>query len=82
MMCPECGGDTKIIDSRYGIDDLRCRRRECLECGRRFSTVEVGMDLYLSEFRQPDREAIWSAIEKAVAILKTDVRNALEDKYG
>jgi transcriptional repressor NrdR len=42
MRCPWCGNeDSKVIDSRPadGGGAIR-RRRECLECGRRFTTFE------------------------------------------
>ncbi len=40
MKCPFCGHpDSKVIDSRAGDEGIR-RRRECLQCGLRFSTVE------------------------------------------
>ena len=41
--CPFCGAtDTKVIDSRPSIDDLRIRRRrECIDCGKRFTTYEA-----------------------------------------
>jgi transcriptional repressor NrdR len=42
MMCPFCGhnGD-KVIDSRESKEgNVTRRRRECLECGRRFTTYE------------------------------------------
>ena len=35
----ECGGDTKVIDSRGSRGGIR-RRRECLHCGTRFTTYE------------------------------------------
>lgn len=43
MKCPYCGRiDSKVIDSRPTDEDSRIRRRrECLECGRRFTTYEV-----------------------------------------
>lgn len=42
MKCPACNyPDTKVIDSRVGVDELSIRRRrECLKCGFRFSTNE------------------------------------------
>ena len=42
MKCPFCGYvDDKVIDSREGrAGDLIRRRRECLRCGRRFTTYE------------------------------------------
>ena len=43
MKCPYCGApDTKVIDSRPSDDDLRIRRRrECIECLKRFTTYEA-----------------------------------------
>ena len=42
MRCPFCGSpDTKVIDSRLASEgDQVRRRRECLECGERFTTDE------------------------------------------
>ena len=42
MECPYCGAiDTKVIDSRpYSIDNSIKRRRECIICGKRFTTYE------------------------------------------
>lgn len=42
MKCPFCAQvDDKVIDSREGrAGDLIRRRRECLRCGRRFTTYE------------------------------------------
>ncbi len=40
MHCPYCGYvDTKVTDSRESEDGIR-RRRECLDCKRRFTTYE------------------------------------------
>ena len=43
MKCPYCGFDeSKVIDSRPADDGERIRRRrECLSCGKRFTTHEV-----------------------------------------
>src|SRR5919108_681845 len=48
MRCPYCGHtDTKVTDSREADDGIR-RRRECLGCGRRFTTYErVQANLYV-----------------------------------
>lgn len=42
MKCPFCDYiDTKVIDSRLGKEGNNIRRRrECVECGRRFTTYE------------------------------------------
>ncbi len=40
MKCSYCGGsESKVIDSRNIEDGIR-RRRQCLECGTRFTTYE------------------------------------------
>lgn len=41
MICPFCReGETKVVDSRASEDFTVRRRRECLDCGRRFTTYE------------------------------------------
>jgi transcriptional repressor NrdR len=42
MYCPFCGKqDTKVIDSRLASEGAQVRRRrECLDCGERFTTFE------------------------------------------
>ena len=42
MKCPFCGfADTKVIDSRLGREGNNIRRRrECIDCERRFTTYE------------------------------------------
>jgi transcriptional repressor NrdR len=41
MRCPFCKNeDTKVIDSRTSEDNSIRRRRECLDCERRFTTYE------------------------------------------
>lgn len=64
MRCTRCGGDLRVLNSRHpdgvsvgvrrrarqvaGDQDYIIRRRECVDCGQRFNTVEV---------RMPDRPA-------------------------
>ncbi len=47
MKCPFCGfGESKVIDSRPTDENERIRRRrECLQCGKRFTTYEVIEDV-------------------------------------
>ena len=40
-MCPKCAADSRVYDSREQPDGSLLRRRECKECGLRFSTIEV-----------------------------------------
>ena len=43
MKCPFCGDqESKVVDSRHSEDGLSIRRRrECMNCQRRFTTYEV-----------------------------------------
>ena len=42
MKCPACGYfDSKVVDSRPTDDSSIRRRRECLECHKRFTTYEI-----------------------------------------
>jgi transcriptional repressor NrdR len=44
MKCPFCGhADDRVLDTRVQKDGSIRRRRECLECKARFSTVETIM---------------------------------------
>jgi len=73
MKCPFCTyQDNKVIDSRLSRDGTVIRRRrECLECGRRFTTherVEEVLPLVVKKDgrREPfDRKKIISGIQKA-----------------
>lgn len=50
MRCPYCRGvDDKVVDSRLADEgEAVRRRRECLSCGRRFSTLERALDVSLT----------------------------------
>lgn len=74
MHCPFCShGETKVIDSRLVADgDQVRRRRECQECGDRFTTFESA-ELVLPRViksngnRQPfDEEKLRSGILRAL----------------
>ena len=43
MTCPKCNGITSVLDSRERYGKVY-RRRECLNCGNRFSTHEIPID--------------------------------------
>ena len=41
MLCPKCSSDElKVLDTRAGNMASTRRRRECLKCNHRFSTIE------------------------------------------
>jgi transcriptional repressor NrdR len=74
MRCPWCGhGEDRVVDSRPadGGRSIR-RRRECLSCGRRYTTHERVEELGLtvlksSGAREPwDRQKMVAGIRKAI----------------
>lgn len=47
MLCPNCQGKTKTVDSRMDASgDSVYRRHRCLQCGLDFRTIEIDLDLY------------------------------------
>ena len=41
MICPACGGDSHVVDTRDTAEGEIRRRRKCDQCGARWSTLEV-----------------------------------------
>ncbi len=54
MNCPICSSDSRVLRTDNGA-----RRRECLRCKHRFSTIEV---------RREDHERIRNITERAKAL--------------
>ena len=48
MLCPVCGGQSRVLDTRTNdtVNTVK-RRRECVECGKRFTTYEKIEDMPL-----------------------------------
>ena len=75
MQCPYCDfEDTKVIDSRLSENkDAVRRRRECLSCGKRFTTYERREPLKLIVIKRDgskepfDREKLRAGLAKACA---------------
>lgn len=73
MKCPYCNKiDNKVIDSRLSKDGRTIRRRrECIQCGRRFTTYEKIEELLPMVIKKDgrreafNREKIISGIKKA-----------------
>lgn len=79
MLCQECGStESKVIDSRPSDDGRQIRRRrECEECGWRFTTVESYRDHSLIVLKKDkssepfDREKLLRGL--LTATIKRDV---------
>jgi transcriptional repressor NrdR len=99
MRCPKCTSiEDKVIDSRISKEggSIR-RRRECLECGNRFTTTELlvreGMVIIKRDGRREDfdREKLVRAARAAchkrpvdneqISMLIEDVIDILEAQY-
>ena len=73
MKCPYCGfNESKVIDSRPADENNSIRRRrECLSCGRRFTTYETVESLPLMVVKKDgsrqsfDRNKVMSGVIRA-----------------
>jgi transcriptional repressor NrdR len=99
MRCPKCTSiEDKVIDSRISKEGSSIRRRrECLECGHRYSTTEFivreGIVVIKRDGRREDfdREKLIRAARAAcqkrpvdaeqISMLVEDVIDALEAQY-
>lgn len=99
MRCPKCTSiEDKVVDSRISKEGNTIRRRrECLECGHRFTTTENlvrdGMSVIKRDGRREefDREKLIRSVRAAchkrpidleqVAMLVEDTIDALEAQF-
>ena len=81
MRCPFCGDqDSKVVDSRHSDDGNSIRRRrECLNCQRRFTTYEMVESLPVIVVKRDgshqtfDRNKILNSMIRAFDKRKVDV---------
>lgn len=83
MRCPFCNyEDTKVIDSRPS-DEKKRRRRECVKCGKRFTTYEVVEKPLLMVYKRDgsfepfDRDKLLKGIQTAIKKRPVSVENIL-----
>ncbi|MBU1136660.1 MAG: transcriptional regulator NrdR [Nanoarchaeota archaeon] len=70
MLCPYCSNEeTKVTDKRDSKDETR-RRRECLKCGKRFTTYEKIMPLEIYVFKKDGRRELFSDEKLKQGIMK------------
>ena len=92
MKCPYCGKEnTRVIDSRPTDDSSIRRRRQCDECGKRFTTYEKLETMPLMVIkkdnnREPyDREKIVAGIVRSChkrPISMTQINDMVDDIEG
>ena len=98
MKCPSCGNEeSKVVDSRPTGDSEIRRRRECLACGKRFTTYEVLEEMPIVVIKKDgtkqlfDRAKILNGLSKAcykrpvaheaMEKLINDIEQELHDSY-
>ncbi|MBR2461068.1 MAG: transcriptional repressor NrdR [Clostridia bacterium] len=61
MKCPSCGciDNSKVVDSRPTEDYSIRRRRECLECHKRFTTYEIIDEVPISVIKKNKTKEIF-----------------------
>ncbi|HVF53747.1 MAG TPA: transcriptional regulator NrdR [Actinomycetota bacterium] len=90
MRCPYCASeDDKVVDSRLGEEGRAIRRRrECLGCGRRYTTFERAEEVPLlirksSGSEQPfDRDKVFNGIRMACKnrpVGESEIRSVVDD---
>ena len=73
MRCPKCSSDElKVLETRAGTSASTRRRRVCLKCNHRFSTMEEVLreDLVVAKGRQKesfDRTKLAMGLRRAIA---------------
>ena len=83
MRCPFCKAkDSKVIDSRSSDDDMSIRRRrECMECGRRFTTYEEGEQGPLMVIKNDGRRGAFDSSKILNGLIRScDKRNIPMDE--
>lgn len=90
MKCPFCGcEESKVIDSRPTDENERIRRRrECIECGKRFTTYEVIEDVPIIVIKKDksrevfDRTKVLKGMLRACEkrpVTSTELENAISE---
>ncbi len=100
MRCPKCASELdKVVDSRISKDGSTIRRRrECMDCGHRYSTIEKILRENLYVFKRDgrredfDKNKIVNSLRRAcqkrpvdaeqINILVEDMIDELENEFG
>jgi transcriptional repressor NrdR len=72
MRCPFCGfKEDKVVDSRATAEEAAVRRRrECLKCGRRFTTYEYVEEISLLVIKKDGRRESWDRKKVLAGIIR------------
>ena len=71
MKCPYCGSESKVLDTRTLNEGATIkRRRECLECQKRFNTFEVLEDVQIFVVKKSGEKELFDRTKLLAGILK------------
>ena len=79
LVCTKCGGRTRVVDVQ-SCSYFVSRRRECKECGERFSTKEVDVAFLVTYMRW---QKVFNGIEDRLRIsveALTEILSILEEE--
>lgn len=82
MRCPWCDHeDDKVVDSRPTEQGMSIRRRrECLSCGRRFTTFERIEEIGLMVVKRDGTKEPWSRLKMVAGIRKAIVNRPVSEE--
>ena len=71
MKCPDCGGEVKVIDSVFNIDQNEIlRKRKCKDCDHIFYTIEFEIEYDTNARETWYRYARYSRNNRSIKTIK------------
>ena len=79
MLCPKCSSDDlKVLETRAGKVASTRRRRECLECGHRFSTIEEVLREDLAVVKRDGRRESFDRTKLAMGLRRAIAKRPID----
>ncbi|MAS79943.1 MAG: transcriptional regulator NrdR [Opitutae bacterium] len=79
MLCPKCSADDlKVLETRAGKVASTRRRRECLECGHRFSTIEEVLREDLAVVKRDGRRESFDRTKLAMGLRRAIAKRPID----
>ena len=80
MKCPNCGEtESKVVDSRPTENSSIRRRRECLSCGRRFTTYEIIDTIPIYVIKKDGKREIYDRNKIKAGMVKACYKREVHD---
>lgn len=77
MLCPFCSHKETKVTNKRDINEATRRRRECLKCGKRFTTYEKAESLELYVVKKDGRREPYSRDKLLLGIVKACEKRAV-----